>query len=229
MEKFSFVELTEIIRQEDDQRFVVALNNFANCTLAEEDNGICLSRQFMKESLNNLPTKAIHLFSTNASVNAHKESVLNTLTTEGCKFTAIYSLAGDTGSEITEKFSDSLKQLKVSDTQGLTYELFLKRSARYLMTINNDMSDGLVNGATGILQRIQYGTRRDTQARVPCILWIEFDDPTVGTEKRTNSKARYLRDNTILKTWILIGLETRRFQRKKGVSCYRIVRKQFLS
>ena len=95
------------------------------------------------------------------------------------------------------------------------------------MTINNDTLDGLVNGATGILQRIEYGTRRDTQARVPCILWIEFDDPTVGTEKRANSKARYLRDNTILNTWTPIGLETRRFQRGKGVSCYRIVRKQF--
>ena len=95
------------------------------------------------------------------------------------------------------------------------------------MTINNDTSDGLVNGATGILQRIEYGTRKDTQARVPCILWIEFDDPTVGKEKRANSKARYLHDNTILKTWTPIGLETRRFQRGNGVSCYRIVRKQF--
>ena len=31
-----------------------------------------------------------------------------------------------------------------------------------------------------------------------------------------------------MKTWTPIGLETRRFQRGKGVSCYRIVRKQFL-
>ena len=73
-----------------------------------------------------------------------------------------------------------------------------------------------MNGATGILQRIEYVTMRDTQARVPCILWIEFDDPTVGTEKRANSKARYLRDNTILNTWIPIKLETRRFQREEG-------------
>ena len=34
-EKFSFVELTEIMRQKDDQKFAVALNNFANCTLTE--------------------------------------------------------------------------------------------------------------------------------------------------------------------------------------------------
>ena len=32
---------------------------------------------------------------------------------------------------------------------------------------------------------------------------------------------------TLLNTWTPIGLETRRFQRGKGVSCYRIVRKQF--
>ena len=158
-------------------------------------------------------------------MNAHNGSVLNALT-EGCKFTAIDSLAGDTGSEITDKFRDSLKQLKVSDTQGLPHELFLK--SKILDDINNDTSDGLVNGATGILQRIEYGTRGDTQqARVPCILWIEFDDPTVGKEKRANSKARYLRGNTILNTWTPIGLETRRFQRGKAVSCYHIVRKQF--
>ena len=74
-------------------------------------------------------------------MNAHNESVLSILTTEGCKFTRIDSLVGETGSEISDKFRDSLKQLKVSDTQGLPYELFLKISARYLMTINNDTSD----------------------------------------------------------------------------------------
>ena len=36
------------------------------------------------------------------------------------------------------------------------------------MTINSDTPD--VNGATGILQRIEWGTRKDTQARVPCVL-----------------------------------------------------------
>ena len=133
-EKFSFAELTEIMRQKDDPKFAVALNNYANCRLTEEDNDIFFSRQFGKESLNNLPPRAIHSFGTNASVNAHNESVLNALTTEVCKFTAIDSLTGDTGSEISDKFMDSLKQLKVSDTQGLPYELFLKVSARYLMT-----------------------------------------------------------------------------------------------
>ena len=38
------------------------------------------------------PFKSIHLFSTNASVNAHNETVLEALTTEGCRFIAIDSL-----------------------------------------------------------------------------------------------------------------------------------------
>ena len=43
-EKYSFVELTEIMRQKDDQKFAISFNNFANCTLTEEDNGLFLSR-----------------------------------------------------------------------------------------------------------------------------------------------------------------------------------------
>ena len=56
---------------------------------------------------------------------------------------------------------------------------------------------------------------------------MEFDDPTVGKDKRAKSQHRYLRDSTIQRNWTPIGLETRRFQRGKGVSSYNIVRKQF--
>ena len=150
---------------------------------------------------------SIHLFSTNASVNAHNETVLNALTTEGCRFIAIDSLVGDTAGGITDKLSKVIKQLKVSDTQGL--------------------QDGLVNGATGLLKKIVYGTKSDSLEGVPCILWMEFDDPTVGKDKRAKSQHRYLRDSTIQRNWTPIGLETRRFQRGKGVSSYKIVRKQF--
>ena len=226
-EKFSFIELTEIMRQRDDQNFARALNNFANCCMSENDIDLFMSRIIGKDSIENLPIKSIHLFSTNASVNAHYETVLNALTTEGYRFIAIDSLVGDTAGGITDKLSNVIKQLKVSDTQGLPYELYLKLAARYLMTLNTDIQDGLVNGATGILQRIEYGTKSDTLERVPCILWIEFDDPTVGKEKRAESKYRYLRNKTIQRNWTPIGLETRRFQRGKGVSCYKIVRKQF--
>ena len=227
LEKFSFIELTEIMRQRDDQNFARALNNFANCGMSEKDIDLFMSRIIGKDSIENLPIKSIHLFSTNASVNAHNETVLNALTTEGCRFIAIDSLVGDTAGGITDKLREVLKQLKVSDTQGLPYELYLKLAARYLMTLNCDIQDGLVNGSTGLLKKIVYGTKSGSLERVPCILWMEFDDPTVGKDKRAKSQHRYLRDSTIQRNWTPIGLETRRFQRGKGVSSYQIVRKQF--
>ena len=226
-EKFSFVELTEIMRQKDDLNFARALTNFANCCLTEDCINLFTNRIIQKDSIENLPIKCIHLFSTNASVNAHNETVLNALTTEGCRFIAIDSLVGDTAGGITDKLSNVIKHLKVSDTQGLPYDLFLKLGARYLMTLNNDIQDGLVNGATGLLKKIVYGTKSGSLERVPCILWMEFDDPTVGKDKRAKSQHRYLRDSTIQRNWTPIGLETRRFQRGKGVSSYKIVRKQF--
>ena len=78
--------------------------------------------------------------STNACVNAHNETVLNALTTVGCRFISIDSLVGDNAGGITDKLSNVIKHLKVSDTQGLPYELYLKLGARYLMTLNNDIS-----------------------------------------------------------------------------------------
>ena len=52
---------------------------------------IFTSRIIQRDFYENLPIKSIHLFSTNASVNAHNETVLNALTTEGCRFIAIDS------------------------------------------------------------------------------------------------------------------------------------------
>ena len=109
--------------QSDDQNFSITLNNFANCCMSENDIDLFMSRIIGKDSIENLPIKSIHLFSTNASVNAHNETVLNALSTEGCRFIAIDSLVGDSAGGITDKLREVLKQLKVSDNQGLPYDL----------------------------------------------------------------------------------------------------------
>ena len=53
-EKFSFIELTEIMRQRDDQNFGRALNNFANCCMSENDIDLFMSRIIGKESIESL-------------------------------------------------------------------------------------------------------------------------------------------------------------------------------
>ena len=97
----------------------MTMNNFANCILTEDKIRFFLSRQIGKELLHNLLLKANHLFCSECI-----NSVLNALTTEGYKFTAIDFLAGDIGGKLTDMLGESPKQLKVSDTLGLPYELF---------------------------------------------------------------------------------------------------------
>ena len=72
----------------------------------------------------NIPIQSIHLFSTSASVNVHNETILNALTTEGCRCIAIVYFVGDNAGGMTDKLSNVIKHLKVSDTQGLPYNVF---------------------------------------------------------------------------------------------------------
>ena len=90
------------MRQKNDQNFARALNNFTSCCISENDIDLFMSRIIRKDSNENLPIKSIHLFSTNASVNGHNETVLNSLTSEGCRFIAIDSFVGDTAGGITD-------------------------------------------------------------------------------------------------------------------------------
>jgi len=50
------------------------------------------------------------------------------------------------------------RALKTSETQGLCTSLILKTTAKYMMTVNVDTSDGLVNGATGVLGEIGFNS-----------------------------------------------------------------------
>ena len=60
--KFSFIELTEIMRQRGDQNFARPLNNFANCCMSENDIDLFMSRIIGKDSIENLPINEALLY-----------------------------------------------------------------------------------------------------------------------------------------------------------------------
>ena len=64
-EKFSFIELTEIMRQKDDKQFAQALNNLANGNLSLDHIDLFKRRQIKRDFLPQISKKAIHLFCTN--------------------------------------------------------------------------------------------------------------------------------------------------------------------
>ena len=68
-----------------------------------------------------------------------------------------------------------MRNLRATETRGLPKKLVLKLTARYMVTNNVDTEDGLVNGADGILHRID---RAPNNPATPIIAWIDFGHNT---------------------------------------------------
>lgn len=74
------------------------------------------------------------------------------------------------------------KKLKQNECDGLRYELYLKEGGQYFITTNLDVSDGLFNGATGTLKKIEHLHTGENEIRA----WMLFQDRNIGSERRKN-------------------------------------------
>ncbi|CAF4366339.1 unnamed protein product, partial [Adineta steineri] len=153
---FELFELTEIMRQNDDKTFAIALSNLAKGTMTAEDIHLLKSRIVSTENLETIGD-AIRIFRSNAEVDAYNRIVLSKLNTEGAIANAYDYCVGDGLPSIREKVLNNVKNLKTTETYGLPLEIDLKVGAKYMMTVNIDTEDGLVNGACGKLIAIDYG------------------------------------------------------------------------
>ena len=182
---FELFELIEIMRQKDDKTFAIALSNIAKGMMTLEDIDLLKSRLVSNEHLE-MMGDAIRVFRSNAEVDAYNTKVLASLNTEGATANAYDFCVGDGLASIREKLLSNIKNLKTTETYGLPLKIDLKVGAKYMMTVNIDTEDGLVNGACGKLMMIDYGKLQKTNATVPCRLWIKFSEEKTGTKCRTN-------------------------------------------
>ena len=166
-DSFRFFELTEIMRQRDDREFAIALKNMASAHMTSTDIELIKSRVVREDTI---PEDAIHLFSTNAATNSFNTLKLNRIATpQYCSHAEDFIKASNVGDANKARILKSVKGFKTSETQGLCSSLILKTTAKYMMTVNIDTSDGLVNGATGILRQIDLDSNSH-----PLVLWVDF-------------------------------------------------------
>ena len=116
-----------------------------DCT--PEDIQVLKSR-ITKPDKPDYPTQALHVYRLNVDVDKHNEHMLNSLTTETQQY---YIKASDAIAGQTSHIDLSTLSDKRSETGGLHGVLKLAVGARVMLTTNVDVSDGLVNGARGIL------------------------------------------------------------------------------
>lgn len=84
---------------------------------------------------------------------------------------------------------DSLMNDDPKKTNGIPYKIVLKKTIKYMIVVNINTNDGLVNGATGILRDIDCISAKDSQ--IPKRLWLEFPEEKIGSmarSKETNRK-----------------------------------------
>ncbi|KAK3932414.1 ATP-dependent DNA helicase [Frankliniella fusca] len=82
---------------------------------------------------------------------------------------------------------------------GIPTIVKLKVGAQYMVTYNLDTDDGLCNGATGKLKRIDFGTNAKGEKK-PLRLWIKFHECHVGKKMRHIHK-KTISEHQIPDTW----------------------------
>jgi exonuclease III len=210
---FQVHKLDQIMRQRDDLQFAIALNNMATGTMTNEDINLIQSRviQLSRQDLDKIAANeitlvpssslisngsSIHLFHSNERVTATNNQVLTSLNSEGAVSVAFDRVTGSCKNQtaINRLLYRGREEVSLAATMGLAKSILLKVGGKYMITTNVNTADGLVNGVTGILKRIDYGRleadRSNTlSTKKPLRIWVELDEERAGREARRQQSA----------------------------------------
>jgi hypothetical protein len=221
---FSFIELTEIMRQKDDKAFAEALYRLGRNCMNENDIILFKSREFM-ENDNTIPKEAIHLFYSNSDVDRYNDIFLNKLDTEGIESESQDICIGEVPQKTKQYVLNYIKGQSAQQTAGLKSMLLLKKDALYMIVCNIDVSDGLFNGAIGRLKYIEYGKLQNGKT-VAVRLWLQFNDTDIGSNIRSKNK-KVAQNLKLLDNLTPIVPVTRKLIRRASSSNITVNRRQF--
>ena len=182
------LELHEIMRERGDTRFVELLCRVRTGECTGEDIDLLKSRVITLESPN-YPTNALHVYRLNDSVDKRNDFMLNSLASEDDQFTI---KAKDSVTGQTRHIDLSTLSEKRSETGNLHGMLKLAVGARVMLTVNVNVSDGLVNGARGEVVHIVASPNHNVHK-----ILVKFDDPSVGQQAISASRYRNRFNNAV--------------------------------
>jgi hypothetical protein len=181
-ECFKMIELNIIMRQRGDTRFVELLCRVRKGQCTNDDIKL-LETRIITPDIPNYPTHALHVYRLNEAVDKRNAFMLNSLVSVDQQYiiNACDSVAGQTRHIDLSTLSD-----KKSDTGNLHSVLKVAVGARVMLTVNVNVSDGLVNGARGEIVHIITNSNN----KVVKIL-VKFDDSNVGLKAIQCSEYRH--------------------------------------
>ena len=165
---FSLFELTDIMRQKDDKQFAEVLNRLREGKHSEHDIN-CLKERLLHTvpGSENYPMETTHLFTTNASVNAHNNSMYAKCESDKCQIKAIDIVVGDISDDLKKQMKDKIPN-DPTKTMGLYSLTSIATNAKYDLTTNVDVTNGLTNGAECVIKN----EKRVENSSRPSIIWV---------------------------------------------------------
>lgn len=147
---FQIAELTEVMRQREDQRLIDLLNNIRTGNLEPRHEELLKSKFISPEDLN-YPKDAIHIFAENQPASEHNRNMLNSIKLVEINIEAVDKIPEN----IPAAHIRNIYNRSQMETGGLAQNLIIKLQAKVMLTSNIDISDKLINGQIGTIHHIK--------------------------------------------------------------------------
>ena len=159
-ENFKIYELTEIMRQKDDQKFAELLNRLRTGHQTKDDITLLKNTKVTNKQLQN-NSSIPHFYPTLEQVHLHNQKV-----TQNQKNFIIESKSTDILPSSISKFLEisinaAISKRKINHTGGLPESIILITNEQYDLISNIDVDDGLINGTQCIIKFIQTTQRNN--------------------------------------------------------------------
>jgi len=132
----------------------------------------------------------------------------------------IYLMIGDISDDLKTQMKNKIPD-DPTKTMGLYSLVSVATAAKYDLTTNIDVSDGLTNGAECVIEHIDFRVENSTR---PSIIWVSFPHPDIGRNQRRENAHLY--KATINRNWTPVLEVTRQFRVNKKCQV-QILRRQF--
>jgi len=209
------------MRQKEDKQFAELLNRLREGKHSDDDIAILKQRLLnVTPESDNYPINTTHLFTTNASVDAHNNALYALSRTDKAQIKAVDIIIGDISDDLKKQVKNKIPD-DATKTMGLYSLVSVATEAKYDLTTNIDVTDGLTNGAECIVENIDYRVENSTR---PSIIWVSFPYLEIG--KKWCKEHAHLYNTGINKNWTPILEVTKQFQINKK-SKVQILRRQF--
>jgi ATP-dependent DNA helicase PIF1 len=214
---FNMFELQEIMRQRESKVFAEILNRLREGKHTKNDI-LKLKERLIKENSMQEPMDVSHLFIQNQKVNEFNERVHNAATGEKFSIKAVDSVIGANSAQLRDKILSQIPD-DPRKTKQIASNLQLSVGERTEIALNVRTDDGMTNGASNVVKKIQLNQRDKPSG----VIWVQFDHSDVGEKTRHENINLYVQG--IDSTWTPIKPITTQFGVGRNQTV-QVVRKQ---